>query len=363
MYPRAPQQVFLVPWRASALVWGCVAVSSFSRNNLAILSGDRGIDWRKLIEWLLCYAGWFLLTPAMVWLVNRYPAEDRPWRNVPLLLAAGVPIAWLAPQIWWLLCGPGPWVRPPGLWLVLEFALYVSAISILHLLRRQHNLLLRERELSELARSNSELESDLRQAQLESLRARLNPHFLFNTLQCVSVMLRRNPGEASEAIAKLAELLRAVLRADVPQRSPLALEVEFIRRYLEIEQIRFGDRLSMTIEVDTEAGCALVPAFLLQPLVENALRHGLWPLRAPGRLLIRGKVERGLLRITVSDNGGGFPSTDPTGLRMGIGLSSTISRLHRIYGERHSLRLENLPACGAAVHIELPFEVAAANAA
>lgn len=129
-------------------MWGCVALGSFSRNHLVIHSGGL-TDGRMLLEWLLCHAGWAALTPVMVWLVKRYPVEDRPGRNLAILAAAGAPMAWLAPQAWWLSGHGRAGLRPPGPWLGLEFALYCCAIGLLHLLRRQHTPRRQERELAE----------------------------------------------------------------------------------------------------------------------------------------------------------------------------------------------------------------------
>jgi sensor histidine kinase YesM len=162
----------------------------------------------------------------------------------------------------------------------------------------------RDRERDRLALEKSQLEASLRQAELETLRMRLNPHFLFNTLQNISVLAEHDPSSASQMLSRLGDLLRASFRSDFQAEVPLETELGLTQAYLDVESIRFGDRLSVSMDVSDRTRQALVPALLLQPLVENAIIHGLRAQNA-GRIRIRSAIDGDRLMLTVSDNGVG----------------------------------------------------------
>jgi two-component system, LytTR family, sensor kinase len=210
------------------------------------------------------------------------------------------------------------------------------------------------RDLKERKVRAAELESLLHQAQLEALRSQLHPHFLFNTLHSIAELLHENPALAEQLILRLAELLRKVLQTPVRQEVPLAEEIEFIKGYLEIEQMRLGERLSIAWEVAPETLAARVPGLMLQPLVENAIQHGIATLARPGRLSIRARREDGFLHVQVHDTGPGVLAVDtPHGSGQGIGLANTESRLKRLYGERQRFELVN--ENGLTVNVRIPF--------
>lgn len=186
------------------------------------------------------------------------------------------------------------------------------------------------------------LREDVAQASLQALRAQVNPHFLFNALNAVVTLIGRDPAQAREMLVRISELLRATLTAGDAQETTLAQEVELTARYLEIEQLRFADRLSVEWEIDAQLSSRLVPAFALQPLVENALRHAMGNRRSPGVLRIIARSEGAGVALTVRDDGpDGPPPEKPTvGRGAGVALKNLRARLERLYGPAATLTLK-----------------------
>jgi LytS/YehU family sensor histidine kinase len=188
------------------------------------------------------------------------------------------------------------------------------------------------------------------------LRMRLNPHFLFNSLQNISTLARQNPDAASQMLARLGDVLRGALRKGAQAQTTLAAEISLTKAYVDVEQIRFADRLSVVFEIDREVENALVPSFLLQPLVENAITHGMRGGQASGAIWVRGIRASDQLILTVSDNGSGPPAERLADLEMGIGLGSTCERLERMYPGRRTLSMSKLAEGGTEIRIELPLQ-------
>jgi len=196
------------------------------------------------------------------------------------------------------------------------------------------------------------LEASLAQARLEALQLQLHPHFLFNTLHSIGGLVRQGRGEtALEMLNGLGELLRSSL-AEQSTEVPLRRELELTDRYLQIHQVRFSDRLTVTVEVDEEARGARVPPLLLQPLVENAIQHGIARDPGPGRLQIRARREGGRLLIDVFNSGAGVERD-----RRGVGLRNTEERLRRLYGSEQELTLQDAPG-GVRASVSIPFRLA-----
>jgi signal transduction histidine kinase len=208
----------------------------------------------------------------------------------------------------------------------------------------------RERELHA-----SQLQRELVEARLDALRMQLNPHFLFNTLHAVSSLIHDNPEGADRVLARLSELLRLSLDQTKPQEVPLSEELTFLDTYLEIEKTRFAERL--TVEKQVEAGTeqALVPYLILQPLVENAIRHGIEQREEAGHVAIRARRDNGTLHLRVSDSGSGRPLQHGAPFREGIGLSNTRSRLHHLYGDDYRLDLVPSEGGGLEARIDIPY--------
>jgi LytS/YehU family sensor histidine kinase len=216
-----------------------------------------------------------------------------------------------------------------------------------------------ERRAARLALAKSQLEAGLNQAQLEVLRARLNPHFLFNSLQNISVMAREDARVASRMLTRLGDLLRSVLRQDSRPEITLGEEIELTESYVALEQMRFGNRLSVAFTVGSGARAALVPCFLLQPLVENAIVHGLRGVRQNGEITVSAATEGDELVLTVADNGIGPPPADAADVKLGVGLAATRGRLAKMYPDRHTFSMERPPEGGARVRITIPLRFGA----
>jgi sensor histidine kinase YesM len=208
------------------------------------------------------------------------------------------------------------------------------------------------RRAQERERKAVELEARLADAKLDALRMQLHPHFLFNTLNAISTLVHKDPHAADEMIANLSELLRATLDAE-GQEIPLRRELDLLSRYLEIQQARFGDRLKIERQIDAAALDALVPTLILQPLVENAIRHGIEPQTTAGVVAIRAQRKDSVLQLGVADNGGGLQKS--TGKSSGIGLTNTKARIEELYGNAGRLVLNSKSGEGFSVEIEIPF--------
>ena len=200
-----------------------------------------------------------------------------------------------------------------------------------------------------------ELEAQLTQANLQALKMQLQPHFLFNALNAISSLIHENPDAADEMVGSLSQFLRMTLDMSSENEVPLRKELEFVARYLEIQQARFGERLRVCREIDLQNMNALVPPLILQPLVENAIRYGIESRETGGTITIRAAREGEVLRMEVADDGAGFNEAQLFGGRIGIGLSNTRNRLQELYGEKHQFRLTVNHPTGACVKMEIPF--------
>ena len=222
--------------------------------------------------------------------------------------------------------------------------IYWIIVSIVHTLTWY-------RRSQERERSALQLEARLADARLEALRMQLHPHFLFNTLNAISTLVHRDPHAADEMIGNLSELLRATLDTTA-QEIPLRQELHLLDQYLEIQQLRFGDRLQVEKEIDAAALEVKVPTLILQPLVENAIRHGIEPQTGQGKLHISAARDGQTLRLRVRDNG---PAAKPAAeAKAGIGLVNTRSRLKELYGQAASLTLTSGSEGGFLAAIDIP---------
>jgi two-component system LytT family sensor kinase len=321
-----------------------------------------------VLEFSTVYIPWLFLPPVLCRLERRFTvlAPFRARRALAFLVL-GVPVSYATamiaqntlPLLLWLL-GLGnatyPFVsRPRVTEMELQFALYLVTLGGSAFLRHLAQLRMMEQQTAELAIQKAELEGALKQAELETLRLRLNPHFLFNCLQNISALAADDAKTASTMLARLGDLLRVALRGDYQTEITLADEIHLTQAYLSIEQVRFGDRLSVLFEMDAAAERALVPSLLLQPLVENAIKHGLSEMDTGGIIWIRGAHDDLSLTLSIRDNGRGFTSSEENRLFGGVGLGATRERLTRIYGTQHTFLIKALPEGGTEVSISLPL--------
>ena len=324
-----------------------------------------------LLSFSACYYLWLPLTPLVFRLERRF-SITRPFsaRNLLLLLLLGIPICYGtslgALNTLPLLSRVVPRATGPAAFSLhiqaaeanLQASLFLALLAVSAFLRYLEEMRQKERRASELALEKVELERALREAELETLRIRLNPHFLFNCLQNVSSLAGEDPKAASTMLARLGDLLRAALRDDYQAQIPLFQEIALTRDYLAIEQIRFGDRLSVLFSLDSLAEGIQVPSLLLQPLVENALKHGL-SREGRGLISISSSIEANRLTLTIRDNGTGLVENKGGTAGFGVGLTATRERMQRIYGEQQSVVLRSPSEGGTEIRLSLPIAAVA----
>ena len=301
------------------------------------------------LTWYACV----LSAPVFIWIGRRVPIDRRRWRSsiaIHLVVIATL-VCVTAVLQHRLSYGGSPmaptlaeFMRAALLTGSLPFITVAMAAQALEARTRAH-----DREL-DAARAKSQLA----EARLEALTAQLQPHFLFNTLQAISTLITRDPAAANTMLASLSDLLREVLRRGERREVPLEEELRVLAPYLDISQWRFGDRLSVRIEADQSVRRALVPFFVLQPLVENALQHGVGSRAGPGAIHIEATREGDRLWLTVVDDG---PGSGTTETRRGIGLPNTKARLQELYGDRHTLELERLTGASQGFVCALEFPI------
>jgi signal transduction histidine kinase len=226
--------------------------------------------------------------------------------------------------------------------------LFVYWLTVLAIHAVRHSRAVQEREVA-----RAQLEAQLAQAQLQALKVQIQPHFLFNTLHAIASLVREDPPRAERTVEQLSEMLRTTLTHHQTQEVTVREELETLRPYLEIEKLRLGERLSVELDVDAATHGALVPHLLLQPLVENAIRHGISPRRRPGWVKIEvGSGAGGTLRLAVEDNGRGMSGPVRPGA---IGLANTRARLGQLYGAHHRFTIRSEPEIGTRIDIEIPL--------
>jgi two-component system LytT family sensor kinase len=352
-----------------ALAWTAVGLVAYARHFVA---GTPDIAVAGVLPGavmgLSCYLPWALLT-AIVFDVERHvPLTRAGWpRSLLLLGAVSIPVVYAA---WGLTIvfagiasslsglpqkahGFGPVI--PAHELLGHQLLFWASVGAAWMLRTLLEARDNERRAARLMLEKSQLETSLRQTELDALRMRLQPHFLFNSLQNIAVLTEHDALTARRMLTKLADLLRASLGRDNRPTTTVAGEIALTSAYLAIERMRFGDRLSTLLDIAPDTASARVPSFLLQPIVENAIRHGLRGDQQRGVIVVRSRREHATLVLTVTDNGVG-PGDAVADLPLGIGLGSTCERLARMYAGAHSFSMRAVPEGGTEVRITLPFE-------
>jgi LytS/YehU family sensor histidine kinase len=235
------------------------------------------------------------------------------------------------------------------------FGFYIDLIIALLIVIAVHALLYYQNfQASELAQSS--LKTQLAQAQIRALKMQLHPHFLFNTLHSISSLVLDDPSKANSMIARLGDFLRLTVENSEQQLVTLKEETEFLRCYLDIEQVRFGDRLTVGFELEPQTLSAQVPHLILQPVVENAVQHAIAPHAARGHINIEAKRLNSLLRVMISDNGPGISSNANLLGKKGVGLTNVRTRLQQIYGPGFRFELMNGSDGGLTVVMEIPFQ-------
>jgi two-component system, LytTR family, sensor kinase len=308
---------------------------------------------------------WALVTPLIFVLVSRYGIErSNRAARVVFFLGVGVGVAILVDHIvgylrFDVLFVPrrprppdfGPFVRIRRAWFMNEFIVYVAVLATAFARDFFIRYRARREEAMRLQEKTARLQMQLADARLDALRMQLDPHFLFNTLHAVSALVERDPKGVRRMIARLSELLRTTLETQDPEVT-LAHETAFLQRYVDIMQIRFQGRLEVSMRIAPEVEAALVPNLILQPLVENAIRHGVEKLEG-GRIDIEARREGERLHISVRDNGPGA-GEDAEATATGLGLRNTRARLEQLYGTEQELSMHR-DERGFAVEVRLPY--------
>jgi two-component system LytT family sensor kinase len=356
-----PAQPLRVNWKV-AVACALALIVVFSTQNGAVLGGAaaRQSFVGDVASQVLGWGIWLLLLPLVFAIGARARIHGLTTRNVALQLLAGMGVALLASTLlatirWAVGTSPGHTFRFAVTALVsLNFAQsflrYLMIAAAYHALAAQREA--RQRDVRE-----ARLAASLAEARLESLERRLQPHFLFNTLNAVTSLLRKDPPTAAIMIGHLGDLLRAALDAEPGREVTLADELALLERYTAIQQARFSDRLRVTVSAAPDTLAAYVPHMILQPLVENAIRHGIGPREAPGRLVVEAARQDGVLRLIVRDDGVGFGRTPASTAGKGLGISSTRERLSHLYGSGFSFDIAPAAPRGTVVTIDLPFHV------
>jgi two-component system LytT family sensor kinase len=311
---------------------------------------------------LTYWYSWACLTPGILCLTRRFTFDRNSWKvSIPVhiagvIVATSLHVAMAVASQMAIYYAVGEsldtWLHEAQEMLFLNFdwemMTYWTIVGVGTAIRYMNEA--RARELSAL-----QLETRLVEARLHTLQSQMQPHFLFNTLNTISALMHRDVDAADAMIARLSDLLRMSLHRVGVQEVPLKEELDFLSKYLEIEQTRFRDRLTVVFDVQADTLDALVPNLLLQPLVENAIKHGIGPRPTPGQIAVRARINGAMLELDVQDNGVGLSAARLTDFNRGVGLSNTRSRLDHLYGSLHRFEFRQSAEGGLLVCIAIPM--------
>ena len=348
--------------------WTVIATIFIAQNIARELTARHPINWETdVFNEGVYWIAFAILTPLLAWMCRRFSLISAPrWRSLAAHLLASPAIAALQVVLYFTLLGltsvamqrmapatfPGWLVRRPDALLVgtiTAFWKYWVIVGLIHGVEYAR-MYARER------RDASELREQLTAAQLDRLKARLQPHFLFNTLNGIATLIRDEPARARVMLVRLSDLLRAIVDGGDDQMVPLAREMTLVRQYLEIQEMRFADRLQVSLEVPGESAGLPVPNFLLQPVVENAVQHGIARSERGGTVSIRVRSDASHLDIEVVDQPHGAVDRPADSSGRGIGLATTRERLARLYGDRYGFSMHKGQGGGTVVTLRIPID-------
>lgn len=330
-------------WMLFVFGWALLSLLFAPEAYIYFLFGGNPIPWREALSLTLVNAVIALIfLPGIVWLTRRFPIERNNW---PKALLVHVPACFVFAVshscLYYLTCYTVHDIGRP-----LFFRFHPNLLT--------YWAIVGFTEAVDYFRRYTERERQLAQAELLLLKSQLHPHFLFNTLHTISAMMHEDVKAADQMISRLSDLLRMTLDNIGKHEVPLKEEVVFIEKYLEIERIRFGERLGLSVDVQPDVLDALVPSMLLQPLVENSIRHGFGTRKHAGAITIQGCRDGDSLLLKVLDNGSGLPADVWNG-QVGLGLANTRRRLEQLYPAGYQFELHNVPTGGTQVILHIPF--------
>jgi len=353
-------------WAAIIGVWAFIGVVYTAPIYIEVRAEGMAHSAFKVFTWgILTWVAWAPFEPAIVWFARHFSLVGGAWKrslpvHIPVFLISSAMHSAVAVAI---VLTVKPWdnMGTTTFWprflsrMQSSFAgdllVYGGIVGVCYAIDYYRKY--QEREFVA-----TQLENQLALAQLESLRMQLHPHFLFNTLNGIVGLVRDHKNDAAVSmLVGLSDLLRHTLEHSDRQEVELNEEIDFIKLYLGIQQMRFSDRLQINFDIDPATSKALVPNLLLQPLLENALRHGIGRSADAGAITVSSKSENGSLLITVADNGGGLPYDWQLKTGSGIGLANTAARLQQLYGENHRFDIHNGDSGGVEVEIVMPLKI------
>jgi signal transduction histidine kinase len=354
------RKLWQLKWVWFVLLWTVLGLAFSGQSYLSNSKAGDPVSWsftvkRELANW---YVFAVLSLPAL-WVARRFPLAGTRWK---VSIAVHVMASLLFSVSWMVFrAGIAHWQTRGDVYPVaftdafsraLVATLFFNQLIYWGVVIVQHAIdyywKFHERELH-----TADLETRLTEARLQALQMQLNPHFLFNTLNAIAALMHKDVEAADRMIVQLSDLLRYALESTESQEVPLRQELDFLDRYLRIQQARFGERLSIQRQISPEALDALVPNLILQPIVENAIQHGIEPYARPGIITLRATRANGELELQVQDNGTG-PSK-PVSSRAGVGVANTRARLQQLYGEHQRFEMRKAEEGGMLVRILIPW--------
>lgn len=354
-------QALLWQWAVAFAVVTLIVFGTVGQNyiDITMRQNEQASFW-KMITWpSVWWYGWAFLTPFFYQLARRFPLnKDTLSRNVTVLLVGCVVafVLHVALQVGAMYLPRFQHIHPDFAdalehhtvtSLYLNIFVYWFIIGCAHAVGYYQQA--RERTLR-----TAQLESELTKAQLQALKMQIHPHFLFNTLHSISTLMYRDVPSADRMVTHLSDLLRTTLDRSQEQDIALHEEVRFLEQYLKIEKARLEERLTVTLDIAPDVMEARIPSFILQPLVENAVKHGIAPYSHAGVIQVRAWADGSNLHLSVADNGPGL-SDDMSAWNNGVGLSNLQARLDTLYGSAYTLRLAHAKPQGLTVHVVLPL--------
>ncbi|MEO8622918.1 MAG: histidine kinase [bacterium] len=365
--PTEPLSATDVPgWslRTRLIAWSIPALlgALFSQSAMTGKPGDPA-RWQVTVIAMLTWYVWVVLTPIVTRYLDRRPVGAstglvRLARThvIPAVLVTAAQSMTTALST--VLVGLASWRAIPMIFAGWYLALLPAGVVVYVAVVALRGGLVQRARLDFRTRQAEALAQQLRDAQLHAMRAQMQPHFLFNTLTAITALVRdAETARAVDALERLSALLRSALRAGDAHEVSLEEEMRWLRDYLAIEELRLGHDLTLTVSVPSELWSARVPSWILQPIVENAVRHGLRPRRGPGSLRIAASNDASLLTIDITDNGVGLSSDWESRMSMGYGVANTRARLAQLYGAQGELTMSTAGGGGTCVRLTLPVRM------